>query len=160
MTHELHCYDYVNQPYETVRAELLADPLALFSRATSGGQKSQLHVRVGVLELGAEIAIELTGIEEKCAPFERPSTNLALEWRSARGSALFPLMKGTLAVYPLTPTETQLELSGTYVPPLGVLGDAIDTVALHRFAQASVTSFIREIATYLRRSLTPTHATA
>jgi hypothetical protein len=68
-------------------------------------------------------------------------------------------MKATLTVYPLTPTETQLQLDGTYDPPLGALGEAIDAVALHRFAQSSVVSFIREVATHLRRSLTSNHAT-
>jgi hypothetical protein len=160
MSHELHCYDYVNQPYELVRREILADPLAIFQRATSTGNSSQLHVHIGALELGAEIAIEVLGVDENRAPLERPSTTLSLVWRSVRGTALFPLMTATLAIYPLTPTETQLALDGTYDPPLGVLGDAIDAVALRRFAQSSVASFIRETATYLRRSLTSNHATA
>lgn len=160
MSHELHCYDYVNQPYATVRREVLADPQALFRLATSGGKNSQLHVRIGALELGADIAIEVRSIEEKCAPLERPSTRLVLEWRSLRSAALFPLMKATLTIYPLTPTETQLELAGTYDPPFGALGDAIDAVALHRFAQSSVTSFVREISTHLRRALTTNQATA
>jgi hypothetical protein len=159
MTHELHCYDYVNQPYDTVRREVLADPSSLFRSATAGGKASQLHVRIGALELGAEIAIEIRGTDETSGTSERPVTTLALEWHAVRSSSLFPLMKATLSLYPLTPTETQLELTGTYEPPLGILGEAIDSIALSRFAQASVATFIREIATHLRRSLTPTHAT-
>ena len=159
MSQELNCYDYVNQPYETVRRALLEDPQSLFRKATSGGANSQLHVRIGALELGTEIAIDIGGVEENRAQFERPTTTLALEWRAVQRAGLFPLMKASLVVYPLTATETQLELRGTYDPPLGALGDAIDSVALHRFAQSSVTSFIREIATYLRRSLTENHAT-
>lgn len=153
--HELHCYDYVNQPYPVVRAAVLADPQELFRVATSNGSAAQLHVRVGAVELGAEITIEITRIDHKCEPFERATTTIDLAWRSRRGQALFPLMTASLKIYPLTPTETQLEISGTYHPPLGVIGQAVDAVAMHRFATASVTSFIREIATYLRRALAP-----
>ncbi len=158
--HELHCYDYVNQPYATVRAAMLADPQELFRIATGAGQAAQLHVRLGALELGAEIAIEITRIDHKCEPFERPVTTIDLAWRSRRGHTLFPLMTASLKIYPLTPTETQLELAGSYHPPLGVVGQAVDAVAMHKLAAASVTSFIREIATYLRRSLSTPSAVA
>jgi hypothetical protein len=155
--HELHCYDYVNQPYATVRAAVLSDPQELFRMATG----SQLHVRIGALELGAEIEIEISRIDHKCEPFERPITTIDLAWRSRRGQTLFPLMTASLKIYPLTPTETQLELSGTYHPPLGVIGQAVDAVAMHKLAAASVASFIREVAAYLRRSLlNPATATA
>lgn len=160
LTHELHCYDYVNQPYEIVRRAVLVDPLQLFTSATSAGHGSRLHVMLGAFEVGAEIEIELLGIDEKHDPFARPSLTIALTWRSRQRAALFPTLTAQLALYPLTPTETQLELSGSYEPPLGIVGEAVDAAVLHRFAKESVASFVREIATHLRRNLSAAQASA
>ena len=54
-----------------------------------------------------------------------PETRLVLEWQAASRPGLFPLMRAELAVYPLTSTETQLDFSGSYEAPLGLLGSAV-----------------------------------
>lgn len=158
MTHrrELRSYDYVNHPVETVRTALLGDPLAVFKRATTAGAASAaalLHVRVGALELAADIDVRILGIEDGRSPDERQSTNISFEWKSTRNAGMFPTMHGVLSVYPLSPTETQLEINGTYDPPLGRVGEALDALALHRIAEASVVGFVRDLATFLRSSL-------
>jgi len=158
--HELHCYDYVNHAYQPVREAVLANPQELFHKATSTSDHAQLHVELGALKLGAEIAIEIKKIHEEAETLERPKTVIDFEWRAERGSALFPIMKASLVIYPLTPTETQLELNGVYDPPLGVVGEAVDAVALHRLAEASVASFVRDIAGHLRRTLSSETASA
>ena len=56
-------------------------------------------------------------------------------------------------IYPLTATETQLDVLGRYEPPMGVLGDAVDAVVGNRIAEASVHRFIADVATYLRTHL-------
>ena len=66
---------------------------------------------------------------------------------------LFPFMKAELAIYPLTSTETQLDFSGAYEPPLGALGKAMNAVAGHRLAEASVHRFVNDVAGYLRTTL-------
>ena len=53
-------------------------------------------------------------------------------------------MTAVLAVYPLTATETQLDFSGQYDPPLGAVGDAVDALVGHRIAEASVHRFVTE----------------
>ncbi|MEX2080937.1 MAG: site-specific integrase, partial [Dehalococcoidia bacterium] len=45
---------------------------------------------------------------------------------AAQRPRLFPFMKAVLTAYPLTSTETQLDFSGRYLPPLGALGKALD----------------------------------
>jgi hypothetical protein len=62
-------------------------------------------------------------------------------------------MKAELSVYPLTATETQLDFSGLYEPPLGVLGKAVNAVVGHRIAEVSVHRFVSEVAEYLRQAL-------
>jgi hypothetical protein len=62
-------------------------------------------------------------------------------------------MKADLALYPLTSTETQLDLSGNYQPPLGLVGSVIDAAVGNRIAEASVHQFITDVASYLRAEL-------
>jgi len=62
-------------------------------------------------------------------------------------------MKAELAVYPLTPTETQLDFAGRYEPPLGLLGEAMNSIAGHRIAEASVHRFLVDVAEHLRSKL-------
>lgn len=159
MTHDLRCYDYVNAPYAQVRERLLEDPRQLFQRATTVATsraqalRAQLHASLGPFELATEVEIRVTSVEEVRSPLDGPATRIALEWRAARATAAFPVMHATLWAYALTPGETQLEFEGTYAPPLGVLGKALDAVIGRRIAEASMHRFIQEVAARLREEL-------
>lgn len=63
-------------------------------------------------------------------------------------------MKAELSIYALTATETQLDSSGLYEPPLGALGKAANAVVGHRIAEVSVHRFVSDVAEYLRHALT------
>ena len=58
-------------------------------------------------------------------------------------------MEGTFSVYPLSPTETQLDLQGRYRPPLGGVGSAINAVVGHRIAEATVLRLLRDVRTVI-----------
>jgi hypothetical protein len=157
---EVRSFDYVNYPYERVRAALTADAPAVFRAATAAASSrarsvaSALRVSVAGLEVAKEIAIAVHGIDEQPATVTAPpSTRVHLEWEAASAPALFPLMKADLLVYPLTATETQLDLSGRYEPPLGWLGSALNAAVGHRIAEASVHRFVSEVADHLRTTL-------
>ena len=62
-------------------------------------------------------------------------------------------MKAELSFWPLTATETQLELTGAYEPPLGALGKAVDAAIGHRIAEATVHRFLDDLVEQLRREL-------
>lgn len=151
MAHEVCSYDYVNRPYAAVRAALLAEPIALFQRATRAGAEASaaLHVNVAGLEVGREVTIRLVDAADTVV-YGRTATRLTIEWQAAQQPGWFPSMTGTLSLYPLSATETQLELEAHYVPPLGVLGATVDSVIGHRIARASINGFVREVAIYLR----------
>jgi hypothetical protein len=157
--HELRCYDYVNHPYASVHDALHGNALKIFKRATSAAAARandlgvELHARIGAIEVTADVDILITAVEEARSPFGHPATKLELAWKSVRRPGLFPSMTGTLTAYALSPSETQLELFGNYDPPLGVLGDAIDAVAMHKIAEASVLHFVQDVAAYLRTEL-------
>lgn len=157
---EVRAFDYVNHPYDRVREALSRDPLEVFRSATRAATSrvrslaSELRVSLGGVEVGAEIDISVEDVEEvEWGPTSSPATRLHLRWAATQHPRLFPIMSGVLAVYRLTATETQLDFSGSYDPPLGPLGDALDAVALHRVAEASVHRFIQDVAHYLRESL-------
>jgi hypothetical protein len=63
---EIRSFDYVNYPYERVRAALTADALAVFRAATAAASSrarsvaSVLHVTAAGLEVAKEIALPCT----------------------------------------------------------------------------------------------------
>ena len=103
---------------------------------------------------GTDIDISVTGVEEDEAKTRTgPVTHLHFEWKAAKRAPLFPSMQAELRVYPLTKSETQLDLMGNYDPPMGPLGDALDAIVGHRIAEASVHRFMKDVAEYLRTTL-------
>ncbi|MEZ5426301.1 MAG: hypothetical protein R2747_08555 [Pyrinomonadaceae bacterium] len=156
----LRVYDYVNHPYEAVRQVLSRDPETVFRNATKVAAQraktvaSELHVNIGGIEIGADIAISVKSVEDQPKKIMMPEmTCLELEWKASQMPGLFPLMKAELSIYPLTSTETQLDLLGNYEVPFGVLGSAVNAVVGHRIAEASVHQFIKDVAVYLRKEL-------
>ena len=157
---QIHCYDYVNHPYEKVRGALSKDAAAVFQSATKAAASraesiaSELRIDIGGIGIGADIRVSVKNIEVKDrAVRSRPATRLQLEWEAARAPRLFPLMRADLSIYPLTATETQLDFKGVYEPPLGPLGKAVNAMVGHRIAEVSVHRFVSDVAGYLRKTL-------
>lgn len=157
----LRVYDYVNHPYEAVREALSGDPAAVFRNATKlAAQRartvaSELHVNIGGIEIGADILVSVKAVEDHPKKLSAPEmTVLQIDWEASTMPGFFPFMEAELSIYPLTPTETQLDLLGNYEVPFGFLGSAVDAVVGHRIAEASVHQFIRDVAAYLRKELT------
>ena len=157
---EIRVYDYVNHPYERVRDALRQNALAILQSATKAAASraqtvaAELHVDLGGVSVKTDINISVKKIEEKVHyVLPAPATCLLLEWQAATLPRMFPLMKAELAVYSLTATETQLDFSGSYKPPFGTVGKAMNAIVGHRIAEVSVHQFIADVASYLRRSL-------
>jgi hypothetical protein len=160
---QIRSYDYVNHPYEQVRNALTQNAPAVFHSATTAAASrahsvaSQLRVNIAGIEVATDIAISVKHIEEGAeGAIAAPATRMQLEWKAAKSPRLFPFMRAELAMYPLTATETQLDFSGFYEPPLGVLGSAMNAIIGHRIAEVSVHRFVTEVAEYLRTALTKT----
>jgi hypothetical protein len=156
---EIRCYDYVNHPYERVSDVLRRNALSVFQSATKAAASraesvaAELHVDIGGVGVKTDINIAVKSVQENSEAPSSPATRLVLEWEAATMPRLFPLMKGELAIYPLTSTETQLDFSGIYEPPFGALGKTVNAIAGHRIAEASVHRFIDDVAAYLRQAL-------
>jgi hypothetical protein len=158
---EIRAYDYVNQPYEAVRDALTNDAAAIFQRATklaegrSGELVAALSVNVRGLELSTDVQLSVGETREEQRSGSRLSRTLhvPLSWQAAQSPGLFPIMRGECLVYPLSSSETQIELQGHYQPPFGALGGALDAVAGHRVAEASIHRFVRAVVERLRHEL-------
>jgi len=158
--HEIRCYDYVNHAYDSVRRALVADPLAVFQKATRAASSRAntvaiaLRVDVAGVEVSKEVLVSVQQVTEEPARAKAPArTKILIEWEAAKSPRLFPFMRAELSVYALTATETQLDLLGHYEPPLGPLGSALDALVGHRIAEASVHRFLAAVATHLRSAL-------
>ena len=157
---EIHCYDYVNHPYEQVRAALSKNAPVVFQSATKAAASraqsiaSELRIDIAGIRIEADIRVSIKNIEVKNHEvMSGPTTRLHLEWEAARMPRLFPIMKADLSIYPITATETQLDFNGLYEPPLGPLGKAVNAIIGHRIAEASVHRFVSDVAGYLRKTL-------
>lgn len=157
---EVRFYDYVNHPYARVRDALEKEALSVFQSATNAAAAraqsvaAELHVDFGGIGVNTDIKISLKSVEETGPDAtSTATTHLRLEWEASNLPRLFPVMNGELSIYPLTPTETQLDFSGVYEPPFGPMGKALNAIAGHRIAEASVQRFVTDVAGFLRQTL-------
>lgn len=158
---QVRSYDYVNRPYERVRDALQEDAAVIFHKATQAAASrsrslaAELRVDIAGVEIGTEIAISINAIEETPSKATAPATTrLDLAWEATKSPRLFPIMQAQLSIYALTAQETQLDFLGQYDPPMGALGNAVNAVLAHRFAEASVHRFLSDLAAYLKAELT------
>ena len=73
-------------------------------------------------------------------------TVVPLRWDGDRSERLFPSLDADLEIAPLSADRTQLAISARYVPPLGVVGRAIDRAMLFRVAEATLKDFLDRVA--------------
>jgi hypothetical protein len=157
MSREIRSFDYVNHPYAAVRDAMVKDPGGVLRAATNAAASrardvaAALRVNIGPIDIAATIKVNIGEITEQThdAPIS-PITRIPIEWTAAQAASLFPIMNAELSIYPLTATETQLDFLGRYEPPLGFFGGALNAVAGHRIAEASVHRLIGDVAQYLR----------
>lgn len=104
---------------------------------------------------GEELLARIGGGEGKVAKTVRlelgepthgeSSTTLPFAWWATGTPFLFPTMDAELVLASMGPALTQVTLQGTYKPPIGPVGKALDRVLLHRFAEASVKDFVDRV---------------
>ncbi len=157
---KLRCYAYVNRPYGAVREVMRLRPLEVFQRATTSAAArasalaASLHARMAGVDVGVDVRIDVKGVrDDEGVAGLSPVTRVAIGWEAAHARGLFPIMDAELSFWPLTATETQLEIEGAYRPPLGVVGNAIDAAAGHRIAEATVHRFLDDVVEQLRQDL-------
>ncbi len=155
MERQLHCYAYVEAPFDLVARLLAEDATAVLQEATddaaeqAGTLSRTLSVEVGGFEVGRDVSIEVGEFE----PRGITNSVVPLRWHAEKGRLLFPELAADMevAALALDPPLTQLTVSGSYEPPLGVLGAGADRLLLHRLAEATLHRFTHDVADRLRR---------
>jgi hypothetical protein len=155
MERALHCYAYVEAPWDQVSRLLAEDSRSVLQHATidAADQAEEmtrtLKLEVGGFTVSKEVTIEVGTF----VPRDLTRSVVPLRWHAERGRLLFPELAADLEVasVSLDPPLTQLTVVGSYEPPLGLLGAGADRFMLHRLAEATIHRFIHEVADELRR---------
>jgi hypothetical protein len=152
----LHTYDYADVAYDDVTLLLAEDTAGVLQAATETAMQraeevvARLRVQVRDFEIGRDVEIEVGEFD----PEAITQVRVPLRWRAREDDALFPAMEAALLVrtVPVQWDCTQLVLEGSYDPPLGPVGAALDAVVGHHVAEAAVHRFVRDVARSVERA--------
>lgn len=76
--------------------------------------------------------------------------SVALRWEATGAvGGLFPALDADIRLAPAAGERSTVTLTGSYRPPLGVLGDRLDRLVLHTVATATITTLLTRIAAAL-----------
>jgi hypothetical protein len=126
-------------------AAMTTDPLGCVtgSRAAdaSGRHLSRIAVNRGGTRLQQDIAVSLGHGTHQAGGVRWP-----VHWHPIGHTKMLPAFAGELVLRFVEEGGAVLRLSGTYRPPLGVVGAIVDATIGHRIAEASVEDFLRIVA--------------
>jgi hypothetical protein len=135
----------VDLPFEIAEERLLRNLGAL-------GTSADIAFREGE-SLGARVGLALPIAKAVDITVGRPlrgetHMTVPLVWEASGSTALFPRMEADLILTRLGATYSHLSFRGSYKPPLGVVGMAIDKI-LHPVAEGTVRRFTDRLAASL-----------
>lgn len=153
MDQNLYAYTYADVAFDDAIEVLATDPRRLFQDATDQSSDHvetvvrDLAIDVAGFQLAREITIDLGEVE----PVEALRSVVPVRWHASRGRSFFPTVDARLEIAALSlhPPRVQVTLVGSYDPPFGPAGDAIDRAVAHRIAESVVHRFITEVAARL-----------
>jgi hypothetical protein len=103
-------------------------------------------IRVGPLGSGPGMS-KLVRVRFQDLTERGGSAGLAVRWEATGpGGGLFPALDANVTVSAVDERTAVLRLAGSYRPPLGTLGTALDAAILHRVATATIRTFLNDIA--------------
>jgi hypothetical protein len=143
--------DYVDlpRPQAAIEARFLAGGAWLAPLANSAEVEGEtLLVRLGP-DWGRGWITREVRVRIRGTRYRGESNVISLTWEDAQRPGLFPVLDGDLELSPLGADTCRLTLSATYTPPLGTLGADLDRALLHRVAQSTMRSFLRQVRTSL-----------
>jgi hypothetical protein len=103
-------------------------------------QSEELRARVGPGPAGLAKAVR----PEVGEPLDDGpgDVRIPVSWVATGASGLFPRFDGELVISEIEAELTQVAFRGSYDPPLGGVGQALDRVLLHRVAEATIKRFV------------------
>jgi hypothetical protein len=148
----LRSHVVVARPVEEVEARMVAGARnwlpEIATQANGNGHRllTELGFDVGKRRISRRIAVEVGAANVASGLMYLP-----IRWRAASDAGIFPTLEGDLEVAALG-SRTQLALSATYEPPLGLIGKVADRAVLHRVAEVTVQDFLVRIGARLERA--------
>jgi hypothetical protein len=150
----------VDHPYERVASRLREAPGDLLQRATAtaSGRAASVaaSLRVSIIAFDVAVNVRLLACavrEISSSSSGAPELKLELAWTSCHTPELFPPMLAELSTSRLDSGFTRLEFRGSYWPPLGPVGAALDAAVGHRVAAASIEHLLDDLVAQLHRDL-------
>ncbi|HEU4319632.1 MAG TPA: hypothetical protein VFS66_06085 [Acidimicrobiia bacterium] len=140
----VHYYTHVPVPLDQVEArfdEVRGQLQELGDVAYREGE--DLYARVGPANAGYAKTVRLEiGVPE----IRKAGLVYSISWTAAGAKALFPRLTADLTLIHVGRERTKLSLDGTYEPPLGPLGRAVDRVLLKNVAESTVQDWVDRVA--------------
>lgn len=141
----VYYFMYIDRPFSDTRRLVLSIVDGLPEAAGIAyreGEQMQMRAGVGPVVLSKTVRVEVGD------PIDvGGETAIPVSWTATGPTRLFPTMDGELIIVGVGPADTQIIFRGTYRPPLGGLGEALDRALLHRVAEATVKHFVDRIGT-------------
>ena len=114
---------------------------------TSTSQDAYDQERTRVMRVGAAGLSKLVRVQVRELAWTDKSAGLAIRWEATGpGGTLFPVLDADIRLVPAGEHVTRLSMAGSYRPPLGALGEALDRTILHRVATATIRGFLAQVA--------------
>jgi hypothetical protein len=146
-------FTVVDRPYEDVALVLTENAGTWLSPLadTAYREGEALRVRVGP----GERASISKDFELRVGPASDTGDGLLLvtSWQATGTPGLFPTMDADIRISPLGADRTHLSLDGRYTPPLGLVGEHVDDLLLHRIAESSIRSFLQRVVRTLEERI-------
>lgn len=162
MARELRVFQPLEGDADAVGAVFEGDPATWLPAATPSGDGVGMTVRAGGLERRVRASLG--------APWHASRTAWrALSWEPVSGEGdgahpvrVLPTLDGELGLHVDDTGRPTLVLDARYQPPGGLLGAAVDAVALHRVARVTGENLLRDVGAALRDAASergaPAHA--
>ena len=100
----------------------------------------------------ASVVAKSVAIEVGAPEMHKRGLVYPLRWTAVGAESLFPEMRGDLILTQDGMERTTITLSGTYDPPLGAVGRALDRVLLGRVADATARKWVDRLAASINAS--------
>jgi len=124
-----------------------------FARLAQGGaltgtsEDAYSQGSAGLTRVGLTGLSKLVRVQVRELAATEGSARMAIRWEATGpGGALFPVLDADITLEPAGEQVTLLKMAGSYRPPLGAMGQAMDRVILHRVAAATIRSFAERVA--------------
>jgi hypothetical protein len=101
----------------------------------------------GLARVGPPGLVKLVRVQVRELAERGGCARWAIRWEATgTGGALFPVLDADIRLVPAGDRSTVLGLTGSYRPPFGPLGAALDRAILHRVAAATIRNFLARVA--------------